>query len=73
MIPNLSQLGLSFVGGRLLASDEEPGGIFVYAEPNCERIAVYVKTLADGRQSQFGSRRDGDVVAYYWFDGGACH
>jgi anti-sigma factor RsiW len=36
---------------------------------NGERIAVYVKTLADGRRSQFGSRQDGDVVAYYWFDG----
>jgi anti-sigma factor RsiW len=69
VIPNLSQIGLSFLGGRLLASDEGPGGMFIYAEPNGEWIAVYVKALADGRQSRFGSRRDGDVVAYYWFDG----
>jgi anti-sigma factor RsiW len=69
VIPNLAQIGLSFLGGRLLASDEGPGGMFIYAEPNGERIAVYVKTLADGRQSPFTSRWDGDVVAYYWFDG----
>jgi anti-sigma factor RsiW len=69
VIPNLSQIGLSLLGGRLLASDEGPGGMFVYAGPHGERIAVYVKTLADGRRSQFGSRQDGDVVAYYWFDG----
>jgi len=69
VIPNLSQIGLSFLGGRLLASDEGPGGMFIYAEPNGEWIAVYVKTLADGRQIQFGSQRDGDVVAYYWLDG----
>jgi anti-sigma factor RsiW len=69
VIPNLSQIGLTLLGGRLLASDEGPGGMFIYAEPNGERIAVYVKTLADGRRSRFGSRQDGDVVAYYWFDG----
>ena len=69
VIPNLSQIGLTLLGGRLLASDEGPGGMFIYAEPHGERIAVYVKTLADGRQSRFGSRQDGDVVAYYWFDG----
>ncbi|MDZ4843172.1 MAG: anti-sigma factor [Hyphomicrobium aestuarii] len=68
-IPDLSRLGLTFLGGRLLASDEGPGGMFVYAEPSGERIAVYVKTLADGRRSAFGSRQDGDVIAYYWFDG----
>ncbi len=68
-IPDLSRLGLTFLGGRLLASDEGPGGIFVYAENNGQRIAVYVKTLADGRRSLFGSRQDGDVIAYYWFDG----
>ena len=69
VIPNLSQIGLTLLGGRLLASDEGPGGMFIYAEPNGERIAVYVKALADGRRSRFGSRQDGDVVAYYWFDG----
>ncbi len=69
VIPNLSQLGLALLGGRLLASDEGPGGMFIYAEPNGDRIAIYVKTLADGRRSEFGSRQDGDVVAYYWFDG----
>ncbi len=68
-IPDLSGLGLALLGGRLLASDEGPGGMFIYAEPNGGRIAVYVKTLADGRRSAFGSRQDGDVTAYYWFDG----
>jgi anti-sigma factor RsiW len=68
-IPNLSKVGLAFLGCRLLASDEGPGSMLIYSEPNGERVAVYVKTLADGRHSPFGSRRDGDVVAYYWFDG----
>ena len=68
-IPNLSKVGLSFLGCRLLASDKEPGSMLIYSEPNGERVAVYVKTLADGRHGSFDSRRDGDVVAYYWFDG----
>jgi anti-sigma factor RsiW len=68
-IPNLSDLGLSFLGGRLLSSDEGPGGMFLFGEPDDNRIAVYVKTLADGRRSEFGSRRDDDLVAYFWFDG----
>lgn len=69
VIPDLSQIGLSLLGGRLLASDEGPGGMFVYKAPSGERISVYVKTLADGRRSRFGSRQDGDLIAYYWFDG----
>lgn len=56
VIPNLSQIGLTFLGGHLLASDEGPGGMFIYAESNDEWIAVYVKTLANGRQSRFGPR-----------------
>jgi anti-sigma factor RsiW len=68
-IPDLSQFGLSFLGCRLLASDEGPGSMLIYAQTNGEKAAVYVKTLADGRRGQFRSRQDGDVVAYYWFDG----
>jgi anti-sigma factor RsiW len=68
-IPDLSPIGVVLLGGRLLASDEGPGGMFIYADAKGERIAVYVKTLADHRQSAFGSRQDSDVIAYYWFDG----
>jgi anti-sigma factor RsiW len=68
-IPDLSRFGLAFLGCRLLASDEGPGSMLVYSESNGERIAIYIKTLADGRRSPLGSRRDGDVVAYFWFDG----
>jgi anti-sigma factor RsiW len=68
-IPDLSPLGLSFLGGRLLSSDEGPGGMFLFAEPNGNRIAVYLKSLADSRRVEFASRREGDVEAYFWLDG----
>ncbi|WP_152014124.1 MULTISPECIES: anti-sigma factor [unclassified Bosea (in: a-proteobacteria)] len=68
-IPDLSGLGLAFRGGRLLASDEGPGGMFVYREPNGGEIALYVKTLATPRKAPLASRQDGDLVAYFWFTG----
>lgn len=68
-VPDLSGIGLTFRGGRLLASDEGPGGMFIYAGPNGESVAVYIKTLADGRRAPLGSRMDGDLVAYFWFTG----
>lgn len=69
VVPDLSGLGLAFRGGRLLASDEGPGGMFVYADPAGEPIAVYVKTLATARHAALNSRQDGDVIAYFWFTG----
>jgi anti-sigma factor RsiW len=69
VVPDLSGVGLVFRGGRLLASDEGPGGMFVYADPAGEPIAVYVKTLASARKAALASRRDGDVAAYFWFTG----
>jgi anti-sigma factor RsiW len=68
-IPDLSAIGLTFRGGRLLASDEGPGGMFIYAGPNGEPVAIYIKTLADGRRASLSSRKDGDLIAYFWFTG----
>ncbi|PTM39598.1 anti-sigma factor [Bosea sp. 124] len=68
-VPDLSGIGLAFRGGRLLTSDEGPGGMFVYVDPTGERIAVYVKTLASAREAALSSRQDGDVTAYFWFTG----
>ena len=68
-IPDLSGLGLVFRGGRLLASDEGPGGMFVYDEPAGGQVALYVKTLASPRKAALASRQDGDLVAYFWFTG----
>ena len=73
VVPDLSGLGLAFRGGRLLASDEGPGGMFVYADPTGEPIAVYVKTLASARKAELNSRQDGDVTAYFWFTGELGH
>jgi anti-sigma factor RsiW len=68
-IPDLSGLRLTFRGGRLLASDEGPGGMFVYREPDGGQVALYVKTLAIPRKAPLASRQDGDLVAYFWFTG----
>ncbi len=69
VVPDLSGVGLAFRGGRLLASDEGPGGMFVYVDPMGEPIAVYVKTLARARKADLNTRQDGDVTAYFWFTG----
>lgn len=69
VVPDLSAIGLAFRGGRLLASDEGPGGMFVYADPVGEPIAIYVKTLTNSRKAELGSRQDGDITAYFWFTG----
>lgn len=68
-VPDLSGLGLTFRGGRLLSSDEGPGGMFVYDDPAGGHVALYVKTLTSPRKSALASRQDGDLVAYFWFTG----
>lgn len=68
-VPDLSGLDLTFRGGRLLSSDEGPGGMFVYDDPTGGHVALYVKTLANPRKMALASRQDGDLVAYFWFTG----
>lgn len=68
-VPDLSGLDLTFRGGRLLSSDEGPGGMFVYDDPAGGHVALYVKTLASPRQAALASRQDGDLAAYFWFTG----
>lgn len=68
-VPDLSGLGLVFRGGRLLSSDEGPGGMFVYDDPAGGHVALYMKTLANPRKAALASRQDGDLAAYFWFTG----
>lgn len=68
-VPDLSGLGLAFRGGRLLSSDEGPGGMFVYDDPAGGHVALYMKTLASPRKAALASRQEGDLVAYFWFTG----
>jgi len=47
-IPNLGELGFSFIGGRLLASDGGPAAMLMYEAAGGKRLVVYVSPSLSG-------------------------
>lgn len=69
-IPQLSSLGYSLVGGRLLPGDRGPVAQFMYQDAKGQRITLYVRTNAnENRETAFRYARENNVSVFYWLDG----
>ncbi len=68
--PRLAALGFELMGGRLLASDDGPGALFMYQNESGQRIVLYVcRNDQDGRATAFRFARHERVSVFYWLDG----
>ena len=66
-IPDLRDLGLTFLGGRLLPTVEGPAAFFMYEDGKSTRVTFYVRPRAGmGTTAQHYVERNG-VGALYWF------
>ncbi len=67
--PALSGLGYGLVGGRLLADRRGPAALFVYENQEGERLTVYVRRSAAGKETAFRYTYKDRVGVFYWIDG----
>ena len=68
--PRLAQLGFQFLGGRLIASDDGAGALFMYEDAAGQRIVLYLCTNeSDGRSTALRDASHAGISVFYWFDG----
>ncbi|MGF6174185.1 anti-sigma factor family protein [Ensifer sp. 4252] len=68
-IPDLSKLGFSLVGGRLLPVNGKAGALFMYEDPSGQRLTVLLGRNPDNRETSFRIDSSGGVETFYWIDG----
>jgi anti-sigma factor RsiW len=67
--PDLNPLGFALVGGRLVAGNELPTALFVYENPDKQRLTLQVrKQVAGPSETAFRYALEDGVGVYYWID-----
>jgi anti-sigma factor RsiW len=68
-VPNLQDLGLRLVGGRLLPVADKPGAMFMYENETGRRITVLVGRNEENRTTSFRFASTSGIETFYWIDG----
>jgi anti-sigma factor RsiW len=76
--PNLNDLGFALVGGRLVAGNEQPTALFMYENPDHQRLSLQVRKQsgalggASGGSGETAFRYSvaNGVGVFYWVDDG---
>jgi anti-sigma factor RsiW len=66
--PDLSQIGLKLIGGRLLPGPHGAAALLMYEGPSGERFTLYAARAA-GPDTALRYSVSGDVAAFYWIEG----
>lgn len=67
--PDLTTVGYSLVGGRLLPTNEGAAAHLMYENATGDRLTLYIRTNRNGNDSAFRFVQDGELSAFYWLDG----
>ena len=69
--PDLTQLGFSLMGGRLLPGEtNKPAAQFMYEDRHGQRITMYLRGMAEPTaETAFRFVQRGDVNTFYWVEG----
>ena len=69
--PDLTQLGFSLVGGRLLPGEtNKPAAQFMYEDRQGQRITMYLRGMAEPTaETAFRFVEQGPVYTFYWVEG----
>lgn len=67
--PDLNALGYSLVGGRLVAGNEKPTALFMYENPDRQRLSLQVR-WSEGHSTDTAFRYavENGVGVFYWID-----
>jgi anti-sigma factor RsiW len=68
-LPTLAAEGFSLVGGRLLPSAGGPAALYMYENPQGQRLTLYVRTGDLGGPTAFRFVSEGKTQGFYWVDG----
>jgi anti-sigma factor RsiW len=68
-IPDLSDKGYTFLGGRLLAAEDRPAGQLLFEDENKHRVAVFVTLNGDHKDVAMQMEQRGNLWGCYWMDG----
>lgn len=77
-VPDLTAMGYTLVGGRLLPGESGARAQFMFEDAAGERITLYIGTLdsqaaagtAASRETAFRFASEGPVPSFYWIDQG---
>jgi len=67
-VPQLTAVGYSFMGGRLLPADHDVPAQLMYQNVNGNRVSLYFKPAGEQRDSAFQYVVDDGVSVFYWHD-----
>jgi anti-sigma factor RsiW len=65
-IPNLSDSGYRFIGGRLVSTEHGPAGMFIYDDANGTRLAMVVRPMAIERDTPMMRQSEGNIAGFTW-------
>ncbi len=68
-IPNLSALGFSLVGGRLIPVNGTAGAMLMYEDGSGQRLTVLLGRNRNNRETSFRIASQGSLETFYWIDG----
>ena len=68
-LPDLSSLGYSLVGGRLVPVGGMAGALLMYQNESGQRLTMMIGRNEDNRETSFRLDADGPVRTFYWIDG----
>jgi anti-sigma factor RsiW len=68
-VPDLTGLGYSLVGGRLVAGNEKPTALLMYENADRQRLSLQIrKQLVPGGEAAFRYAVENGVGVFYWID-----
>lgn len=68
-IPDLSSLGFSLVGGRLIPVNGKAGAMLMYEDGTGGRLTVLLGRNTENRETSFRIASQGNVETFYWIGG----
>jgi anti-sigma factor RsiW len=64
--PDLSAVGFNLMGGRLVATERGPAGLFMYDNEAGKRLSIFVRPMSVGQTSKLVQADTGSVDGYEW-------
>jgi anti-sigma factor RsiW len=65
-IPDLSQSGYHYVGGRLVATGHGPAGLFFYDRTDGTRVALMIRPMAHEKEAPMMEQSAGNLGGFSW-------
>jgi anti-sigma factor RsiW len=70
--PDLNGVGFALVGGRLVAGNEKPTALFMYENPDKQRLSLQVRREPPGAgETAFRYAVENGIGVFYWIDDGS--